>query len=261
MKLLLAAALIASAIVATVVFAHPAASAGAVPNAARVPVLLELFTSEGCSSCPPADRLLESLDRQSVAGADLIVLSEHVDYWNYLGWKDPYSSAFFSDRQGKYSSRLGTDVYTPQMVIDGTIQALGSDQREVTQAISRVVRSAKLPVSVRATRSGSAGSVHVEANSGGSDADLYLVFAADRARSQVLRGENGGHMLTHVAVAQAFTKIGKWEGSGTVARDVAIPSKQLPASLLAGPSGEARVVAILQDPQTGRILGVSQTRM
>lgn len=268
MKLPLTAALVTSAIIANAIFAVPpatgpagtAATVDSRPNAARIPVLLELFTSEGCSSCPPADRLLESLDRQPVASADLIVLSEHVDYWNYLGWSDPYSSPLFSARQQKYSGRLGTDVYTPQLVIDGRFQALGSDRGEVMQAIDRATQGAKLPVSVRASGSGSSGSIHVEANSGGAGADLYIVLAADHARSQVLRGENGGHMLTHVAVARSITRIGKWEGSGAVARDVPIPSKELPAAHQGAQPGETRVIAILEDPKTGRVLGAAQTR-
>src|SRR5215469_14749282 len=113
---------------------------------AKVPVLAELFTSEGCNSCPPADSLLEKLDRlQPVAGARVLVLSEHVDYWNQLGWKDPFSSSQFSQRQERYSRMLGGEVFTPQLVIDGRKQVLGSDPAAIQKAVAEAAQRSKIP--------------------------------------------------------------------------------------------------------------------
>ena len=135
----------------------------------RQPILLELFTSEGCSSCPPADRLLEIFDRtQPVAGAELIVLSEHVDYWNRLGWTDPFSSALFTQRQQDYVTRLHLDsAYTPQLVIDGQKDVVGSDERAARSAILKAETHSKASIDLKAQHSG---------------ADVKVEFGVDRGR-------------------------------------------------------------------------------
>src|SRR5690348_9953601 len=125
--------------------AEPRPIADAAP---RTPVLVELSTSEGCSACPPAHALLEKLDRsQPVRNAQLVILSEHVDYWNDIGWKDPYSSHDFSVRQGDYAHRFRLDgPYTPQMVVDGEAQFVGSDERRAIEAIEGAAKAEKVPV-------------------------------------------------------------------------------------------------------------------
>src|ERR1700752_5433890 len=136
-------------------------------TAQRTPVLVELFTSEGCSDCPAADALLERLDRsQPVRGVELIVLSEHVDYWNDIGWRDPYSLHEYSQRQGAYAGHFGIgSVYTPQMVVDGHFEFVGSDERGAIEAIEGAAKTEKIPVSISSVHleAGNAVSLHVEA--------------------------------------------------------------------------------------------------
>ncbi len=215
----------------------------------RVPVLLELFTSEGCSSCPAADRLLENLDReQPVAGAELVVLSEHVDYWNHLGWSDPYSSAAYSERQRDYAGRLGADeVYTPQLVVDGRKQFVGSNRAAALNAIQEAAHTPKIAVTLRAVRKGSDVEVHVEAG-GAESAAVYLVLALERAESSVSRGENAGRHLGHVSVAYSIKKI------GMTSRDLGF-QKDLRAGLK---SGTTRVIVFLQEPKTRHVFGAAR---
>src|SRR5271154_6489698 len=180
-------------------------------SSARVPVLLELFTSEGCSSCPPADRLLQILDeKQPVPGADLIVLSEHVDYWDRLGWKDPFSSPQYPSRQQDYTNRYRFDgVYTPQLVVDGRYGFVGSDGREASSAIQKAIREQKIPIEIsNVSREGNQVTAHIELhadeNYKGGRAILYVAIADNRSESHVVRGENAGRSLAHVAVTRVL---------------------------------------------------------
>ena len=239
------------------------AACGVPVQGSSSPVLVELFTSEGCSSCPPADRLLQDLDRsQPVAGAELIVLSEHVDYWNHIGWADPYSSRFFSDRQSAYSDRfrLGS-VYTPQMVVDGTTEFVGNDSHLASQACEKARRVEKIPVRISAISLESPDTLraHVETDplpesSKARKAEIYVV-ALNHAESQVLRGENEGRRLTHVAVVQSLTKVGSVEKGKRFVQDVRIKldPRTDPANL--------RVIAFLQESSLGPVLGAALQRV
>jgi hypothetical protein len=231
-------------------------------DAPRVPVLLELFTSEGCSSCPPADRLLEALDqKQPIAGADLIVLSEHVDYWDG-SWKDPFSSPKWTERQRQYVRRFGLQSsYTPQLVVDGQSELVGSIQGEAMQAIQNALAKQKVPLNLSAvSREGANIKLHLNIPaiqaSAKEGADILIALADDRAQSQVARGENAGRALRHVAVVQALMSVGKVASGEGFSGDFSLPVKAK-----SGVSGGLRVVAFVQDRLTGRVLGATQQKV
>jgi hypothetical protein len=256
--------MIRSAVLLFVVMATTLMQTNAAQTAASSPVLIELFTSEGCSSCPPADALLQQLDgSQEIPGAQLIVLSEHVDYWNHDGWKDPYSSHFLTDRQGEYADHLGLkSVYTPQMVVDGATEFVGNSGRSAKQAIEKARDLEKLPVHISAIswENGSALSAHLETDvlpesSRADKADVYVVVALNHAESQVAGGENIGRHLSHVAVVQSLTKVGSVEKGKNFAQDVRvkIDSKIDHTNL--------RLVAFVQEPGQGKVLGAALQRV
>jgi hypothetical protein len=220
-----------------------------------VPVLLELFTSEGCSSCPPADALLEKLDRtQPVRGARLIVLSEHVDYWNALGWKDPFSSAQFTARQSDYAAKIGgsSNVYTPELVVDGRQGVVGSDEGGVSAAIARAATRRKLPLTIAdASRTRTAIVFRVDGSATDRAAELYVAVAYDSARTRVLAGENAGRTLMHVAVVRDLVRVGTFSAGDKVSKDVALQAGDYGTNKL-------RLVAFLEDERTGAVLELAQ---
>ncbi|SRR5258708_363794 len=222
------------------------------------PVLVELFTSEGCSSCPPADRLLQDLERQQpVPGASLIVLSEHVDYWNHDGWRDPFSSSLLTDRQNSYVTHFGLNsAYTPQMIVDGNAEFVGNSSQQANSAFQKALSANKTDVRVSSISvDGTTLRAHVDAGvlpaHGPSHAEVFVVVALNHAESQVLAGENGGHRLTHVGVVRSLTKLGTVDTKKSFDADVrlALNPTDDPANL--------RVVAFVQASGPGKVLGAT----
>jgi hypothetical protein len=194
-----------------------AAGSNAAPAAARKAVVVELFTSEGCSSCPPADALLARLDAtQPVEGAEVIPLALHVDYWNHLGWADPFSSRQFSDRQGEYAAAFGHDgVYTPQMVVDGVKEFAGNSEDAALEAIadSRSEPKAEVLLARTPTQTDEAAGISVRIDKFPKQTDgdpVYVLLAVTESglSSDVERGENTGRRLTHVGVVRVLKQLG-----------------------------------------------------
>ncbi|HZR24652.1 MAG TPA: DUF1223 domain-containing protein [Vicinamibacterales bacterium] len=190
------------------------------PHAASTtPVLVELFTSEGCESCPPADDLLARIvAAQPIEGARVIALGEHVDYWDQLGWKDRFSSAAFTNRQQVYTGQLRNDgPYTPQLVVDGRLECVGSDASAARKLIATAATAAHGTASM--SWNGATATVAVEAlpQKATDRADILLAITEDRLVSKVTRGENRGRTLTHVAVVRQLMTIGEAIGASATA--------------------------------------------
>ncbi len=203
-------------------------------------VVAELFTSQGCSSCPPADALLTELARTR---PDVLALAFHVTYWDRLGWPDPYALAAATDRQRAYAAVLGLDgIYTPQLVVDGVTDVVGSDRPAVLSALDRA-RAAAAGVSLTLSRAADGVTVTVGAGPAGTRASLLLVGYDTAHRTVVAHGENAGRTLTESNIVRGLVRVGEWHGA--------------PLSLHAALPGGADVAAILQAPD-GHILGVTR---
>jgi hypothetical protein len=217
-------------------------------SAPKKPVLVELFTSEGCSSCPPAEALLAKLGtEQSIAGAETIILEEHVDYWDDGGWRDPYASAALTKRQEEYAFVLSGGVYTPEMVVDGRAAFVGSLVRDARREIEAATGAAKAEVQLNWVKSESGAGdgspalhIHVgklPSTAEGTKPEVFLAIAENHLHSNVLRGENSGRALDHDGVVRQFTRLGKADVSSDTAFGGA--------------------VVFVQDPHTRRIFAVS----
>lgn len=226
------------------VIAHPSA------------VLVELFTSEGCSSCPSADELLRQVNGNKTAGGQLIVgISEHVSYWNGLGWKDPFSADLYTSRQNEYGThfQLGS-VYTPQMIVNGREQFVGSDRRALEAALATESQRKSISLRIdsaqikdnRVTFTYTASDLPAK-----SSLQLVVVLVDDMDQSSVHRGENSGRKLTHVAVARALAPLGSLHE--VEQRSMTLP---LPPSFLSNQATGHHLILFAQQSGAGAVVGV-----
>ncbi len=235
----------------------------AVPAAgdeALTPVIVELFTSQGCSSCPPADDLLSALERnQPVAGAQVIALSQHVDYWNRLGWKDPYSSGQFNSRQRVYVEAFGGEhLYTPMMVVDGRTAFVGSRPITAREAIVAARKAPKATLTIEATGA-AGGTVRIDGivehlPPTNEAPDVWVAVTESPITTAVTRGENASRTLTHTGVVRSLTWLGSLtrpaRASHAIEGRVRLRSTWRREHL--------RLVVFLQEPKGRRIIGATQ---
>lgn len=223
----------------------------------RTPVLVELFTAEGCSSCPPADALLGKLEHlQPVNGAQIIILGEHVDYWDKDGWRDRFSSADYTARQTEYANRLhvSSGIYTPQMVVDGTDQFLGSDAQHALKSITTAAQTPKVSLTLtNVTVDGRRVSGEVSTATFPFKGDLYAALVDPVDTTDVKGGENGGKHLEHAGVVRTMQRIGSLKdlAAGPRKFNLNAPSGATVASM--------RVIVFAQRSDTGPVVGAVST--
>lgn len=223
------------------------AAAGNAAAQSRVPVVVELFTSQGCSSCPPSDAFLGDLSKRS----DVIALSFHVDYWDYIGWADPFAKPLFTERQRSYARSLKQRyVYTPEMVVDGMGHDSGISRGTINDLVTqaRAQSAQRVPVTI-ADRGPAGVTVSVPAFATSDKLDVWLVAFDPQHKTQVLRGENRGSELINYNVVRNLALLTKWDGKAT---EWTVPVAQL---------GDCDGVAILvQRADLGAMVGAAQLR-
>jgi hypothetical protein len=206
--------------------------------AAERPVVVELFTSQGCNSCPPANAFLNEMSKQR---RDVLALAFHVTYWDRLGWKDPFSMEAATRRQAVYGRRFGDGSYTPEMVVDGAAGMVGSARGEVNAAIENARRNSHTAASVNVTKSGE--QVAIEVGAGTGSGNILLIGFDHEHTTAVGRGENSGRTLVEANVVRSMRSVGQW--SGTAMRI----SERFP---------EGQDVAVVLEAPDGRIIGASR---
>lgn len=214
------------------------------------PLVVELFTSEGCSSCPPADALLAQLEKQGTFnGRPIIVLGEHVTYWNGLGWHDRFSSEAFTERQQEYARRLGVaEIYTPEMIVNGRTEFVGNDPDALQKAFATADDSPTDPVTLDVSHDNVA---HVSVTDAPQDSHVFLAITETNLTTSVRAGENKNRELHHAGVVRELRDLGKANGSF---------SSNVPLKL--DPSwnrANIRVIAFTQHGNAGPIDGAAST--
>ena len=228
------------------------------------PVVVELFTSQGCSSCPPADAVLRSLERnQTVAGALVVPLSEHVDYWNRLGWRDPFSSPRFSERQRTYAEALDIPgLFTPMVVVDGRFVAIGNESGDVRRAIVEAAAAPKIPVAIQVLSDAGSRIVEVSATvgpaehaRGAGETGVWLAITETGLTTDVMGGENLFRRLRHTGVVRHLERLetGRLAAGGDLRWRVARRLRMEPD----WKRSNLHAVVFLQDEATAAIVGAA----
>jgi hypothetical protein len=233
------------------------------PAAGRTPVLVELFTSEGCSTCPPADQFLMKLDaNQPVDGAEVIALEEHVDYWNQGGWTDPYSATEWTRRQLRYVTTFSEQgPYTPEMVVDGKRGFVGSEEGVAYAAIRESAHAPEVKVLVSVEEGAKDKRrlhVRVDRLASQESGEVFLAVAEDGLASSVTKGENAGKTLQHAPVLRSLQKIGTMGGKPNSPPFEARPEVSFQSRWN---KDRLRIVVFVQDSKTLQILGAAATRI